>query len=192
MKEDFIEFMQYLKEACKNMKDKDYFQINNSGSEIPIYRERIYCYELYHQLRCVLGDSTTYKLQSEPDKRGHRIIEGGCNPDFIFHKPGTMDQNLVVMEVKKVDSKTNEIRSDIKKLKKFLEKHYHWAIMLIYGDGHSELPENIKYLIKYSSNEYPNKLFFIWHPGPNIEPEIFNGKMIDRKLTSEKFDNVLS
>jgi hypothetical protein len=29
-----------------------YFRLSIHGKDIPIYRERVYCDELYHQMRC--------------------------------------------------------------------------------------------------------------------------------------------
>ena len=52
-KSDFDCFMKCLREAGKRM-DAHYFQLPVAGSEEPVFRERVYCYELYHQLRNVL------------------------------------------------------------------------------------------------------------------------------------------
>lgn len=74
MKEqDFQYFIKCLMKAIENM-DVHYFQLPITGKEEPIYRERVYCYELYHQLRCMLGDCFPYKLNGEVDKSGHLLI----------------------------------------------------------------------------------------------------------------------
>ncbi|MEN6592464.1 MAG: hypothetical protein ABFC12_04380 [Methanobacterium sp.] len=120
MEEDFNQFIKCLKVASKNMADASYFQIDNTGSEELIYRERVYCYELYHQLRCVLGEYRPYKLQGEMDKSSHTEFAKPHKPDFIFHVPRNMQQNLVVVEVKKSDAVNNNLddfKKDINKLK---------------------------------------------------------------------------
>jgi hypothetical protein len=40
----------------------------------PIYRERIYCYERYHQLRARWPSTSPFTLNGEVDKRGHEIL----------------------------------------------------------------------------------------------------------------------
>lgn len=68
------------------------------------FRERVYCYELYHQLRLALPANFLYTLQGEVDKMGHPIITGGVKPDFILHKSGTMNDNFLVIEVKPLNN----------------------------------------------------------------------------------------
>lgn len=74
-----------------------------------IIRERVWCYEFYHQIR-KLGIEN---INGEIDKRGHRIIKNNCNPDFVIHKEGSMTENEAVIEVKLV--KRNIIK-DLKTL----------------------------------------------------------------------------
>lgn len=50
-----------------------YFQLPVAGREGPSYRERVYCYELYHQLRCRWPVDTGYSLAGEVDKKGHHL-----------------------------------------------------------------------------------------------------------------------
>ena len=51
-----MDIEQLLKDATSGI-EGNYFQLPIDGSEDPIYRERVYCYELYHQLKY-------YKLRS--------------------------------------------------------------------------------------------------------------------------------
>ena len=88
-----------------------YFQLPTAGAEEAIYRERVYCYELYHQLRVLLQgeeDLARYALSGEIDKRGHQIIRP-CIPDLVFHAPGRMD-NMVVLEVKPINGELKGIQ----------------------------------------------------------------------------------
>jgi len=114
-----------------------YFQLPVAGKEDPVYRERVYCYELYHQLRTSLEGERAlagYMLSGEIDKGGHPIIRR-CAPDFVFHVPGGMD-NLVVVEVKPVNASPEGIQKDVKTLRDFISEPigYKFAVELVYGD----------------------------------------------------------
>ncbi len=160
MEKDFQYLLESLKEAARRI-NRHYFQLDVAGSEDPMYRERVYCYELYHQLRCVLGDNFLYKLDGEVDKATHPIIQ-----------PGKMDQNLVVIEVKPATVKVNELREDLKKLEGFLDKaRYYHAIMLIYGDGEHELAQRIRDEIKNFPEE---RILLAWHSWARKKLEIVN------------------
>jgi len=52
-KKCFQHFLKCLMKAIKRI-DTHYTQLLVTGSDKPIYRERVYCYELYHQPRCIL------------------------------------------------------------------------------------------------------------------------------------------
>jgi len=171
MKQDFQYVMERLIEAAKNV-DGHYFQLPIAGGDEPIYRERVYCYELYHQLRCMLDDYFPYKLSGEVDKNGHPIIRNAKKPDFIIHQPGDMEHNLVVIEVKPITVKdrSNELREDLETLKWFLnEAKYYRAVMLIYGNINGVLPENIKQEIEKISD---SRIIVLWHSEPNKKPKI--------------------
>ena len=114
-----------------------YFQLKIDGGD-PIYRERVYCYELYHQLRNHWPDKTDFYLNGEIDKAAHPILKDlGVNnvkPDFLVHKPGYMYGNYAIIEVKKVDADLSGIRKDLQTLSIFLENvQYERAIYLFYG-----------------------------------------------------------
>ena len=70
-----------------------YFQLRVAGGDAPIYRERVYCYELYHQMRlCWPKEGCPFVLNGEVDKGGHPILGpmglGGI-PDFLVTDPAT-------------------------------------------------------------------------------------------------------
>ncbi len=177
MNEDFNDFMECFKKAGERMKDAHYFKIKFAGSEELKFRERVYCYELYHHLRNALGDEFEYKLDGEVDKIGHLFYQetGPKKPDLIVHVPGDMDRNLVVIEVKPVTvvTRITKLEEDIKTLKGFLkEGNYYRAIMLIYGNG-QVLPEKIITKVKSLIRHYEkrNKILLVWHRGPSQKPE---------------------
>jgi hypothetical protein len=117
--------------------DHRHFQVGRYKAE-SAWRERAYCYELYHQLRLQLGDAFPYTLHGEIDKRGHNLItqffDKDPNPDFVVHIPGGMD-NLAVIEVKPTSqANTDKARYDLSKLQTFVESvEYVHGIFLVFG-----------------------------------------------------------
>jgi hypothetical protein len=104
--------------------------------------ERVYAYELYHQLRRSLGDIQSYMLHGELDKRWQQIMRErglGDVPDLVVHKPGRWGErqhkyNLVIIEVKSTSGQRAPMVKDIKKLLAFIERaNYHHGILLLYG-----------------------------------------------------------
>jgi hypothetical protein len=168
-------FLDILFNASQRM-GAEYFQLPVAGKQEPIYRERDYCYELYHWMRqCTPGDFG-YRLDGEADKSGHSIIEkyaGKVIPDFIIHNPGSMEQNLTVMEVKPVVGAKKGFIKDVNNLSKFLrpEINYYRAILLVYGDD-AALLENIIVLVRSMLGDIPKGSFYLmWHKQGNIPVE---------------------
>lgn len=135
---DFEGFLGLLREATRRV-EAHYFQLPVAGAEAPIYRERVYCYELYHRLRQVMPNEWPYVLGGEVDKGGHPIIREGvgeAKPDFIVHVPGSMDRNLAVVEVKPVTSGQGAIVKDVRTLTRFTAlAGYFGGVYLVYGSG---------------------------------------------------------
>jgi glucan phosphorylase len=165
--QDFKDFLDCLKAACESMNDEHYFQIGEAESTELKYRERVYCYELYHQLRNRLGDQYAYKIDGELDKSGHPIIKP-CIPDFVVHEPKSMERNLLVVEVKHIQNELPRLKRDISKLKKFLRKYsYDNAIMLIYSkDEDIDVYEPKIAKLKANLGDYTDKIRILVHPGP--------------------------
>jgi hypothetical protein len=145
-------------------------------AELPrreVFRERVYCYELYHQLRVSLGDDFPYKLNGEVDKRSYSQIVpfvGAKKPDFIVHVPGLMKRNLVVMEVKPNTARPSYLRKDLATLRGFLDKAgYYRGVMLIYGNGRGALEESIRNVLK-TQGANDGRMEYFWHSGPKKEP----------------------
>jgi len=132
--------MQELTELLKAATAKvpqGYFHLNIDGGD-PIYRERVYCYELYHQLRSIWPQDTDFYLNGEIDKSAHPILKklnaDRVKPDFLVHKPGYMTGNHAIIEVKKEDVDRAGIEKDLGTLALFLNAvGYERAIYLIYG-----------------------------------------------------------
>lgn len=121
----------------------EYFQLPVADADA-VYRERVYCYELYHRLRSLWGDFG-FSLGGEVDKIGHPHFRGGpysgSKPDFLIHRPGDMERNLVCIEVKPYGRSVVAFRDDLAKLTWFCRHaHYHAGIFLVYGLGGNEAP----------------------------------------------------
>ncbi len=125
-----------LEEATRRV-PQPYFYLQIDGGN-PVYRERVYCYELYHQLRCLWPTETDFYLNGEPDKSAHPILrEMGADyakPDLLVHKPGHMSGNHAIIEVKSPMAKAQGIKKDLYTLGLFLRKvGYQRAIYLLFG-----------------------------------------------------------
>ncbi|WP_116091736.1 methionyl-tRNA formyltransferase-like protein [Sphingomonas crusticola] len=117
----------------------DYFYLNLDGGD-PIYRERVYCYELYHQMRMRWPAQTPFYLNGEVDKARHpKMIElrdRFPKPDLLVHRPGYMAGNFAVIEVKCERAGKAGIIKDLETLSFFVNEFgYQRAIYLIYGDA---------------------------------------------------------
>jgi hypothetical protein len=154
--------------------DPHYFQLPVAG-EVAVLRERVYCYELYHQLRIALPHNFEYKLNGEVDKSGHPLFRRhmkALKPDFIVHQPGHMNRNLAVIEVKSTATSSRELRDDLKTLKNFLDRaRYHRGIMLIYGSGRPDLPRRLVKELQLASD---NRVVKMWHKAPRVKPIIIH------------------
>lgn len=114
----------------------EYFQLPIADADA-VYRERVYCYELYHQLRCV-WDGFPFSLGGEVDKGGHPHFQNGpyahAKPDLLVHVPGNMDRNLACVEVKPAGRPVAEFSADLRKLTWFCHHaNYFCGIFLVYG-----------------------------------------------------------
>jgi hypothetical protein len=148
MRKEFARFEELLIAATAEIAD-DYFQLPVAGADA-VYRERVYCYELYHQLRCLWKDFP-FRIGGEVDKRGHPHFEGGpyalAKPDLLVHVPKNMGRNLVVVEVKPCSFSKDQAKEDLKKLAWFCRKaDYYGGVFLVYGalgDSHETLARRV-------------------------------------------------
>lgn len=164
-KKDFALFNSAMERAALAV-DQLYFLVPRVNSE-SVYRERVYCYELYHQLRIQLKKmkfSSEYYLNGELDKVGTKSLKGK-KPDFIFHQPGDDYHNLLTMEVKSSRYDVASFCDDIGKLKFFQrEKDYFGGIMLIYGYVDVHVQQEIR-------GTLTNNILCYIHRFPGIKPK---------------------
>lgn len=117
--------------------EHQYFQVELAGGD-PIYRERVYCYELYHQLRCLWPNECDFSLNGELDKSAHPILRelgAGCaKPDLLIHRSGCMNGNNTIIEIKSSQAQRAGIKKDLETLAFFCTKiGYQRAIYLLFG-----------------------------------------------------------
>lgn len=175
-------FKEALNQSLIQINPRD-FKIKRYGAP-EAWRERAYCYELYHQLRVYLDSKETfpYKLHGEIDKRGQKEIckhfkkykKDCANPDFIVHSPGN-DGNLIAMEVKSSTCSRSKANDDIHKLEVFINKiNYEYGIFLIFGDERSNRSK-IKDMSKFISSldvdsSFDGRLYILWHSCTDEKP----------------------
>ena len=138
-------FSDLLKEASKEVTE-DYFKLPFAGQNDEVehaYRERVYCYELYHQMRCLWSrfhNPDKLTLTAEVDKRGHKHFIGTLLdskiPDVLVHVAGNMQNNHAVVEVKTAKATREKLSEDLIKLNDFMSMAsgaYRHGILLIFG-----------------------------------------------------------
>jgi hypothetical protein len=119
-----------------------YFRLSIQGG-YPVYRERVYCYELYHQMRKLWPNDCAFCLNGEVDKAAHPILmtlgADGFKPDLLVHRPGDMGGNHAVMEVKSARAVRSGSPKDLNTLAVFRKAvGYERAIYLVYGEEISD------------------------------------------------------
>lgn len=160
---------QVLSQATASI-EQLYFQLPIDGSD-PIFRERVYCYELYHQLRRIWPPDSPFRLNGEVDKQGHARIQATgarvASPDLLVHIPGSMADNHAIIEVKPSSARLDGVCKDIRTLSQYRSLvGYQRAVYLFYG----QLPEQliaraIEVVTKEDGPVAPIELWFHPHPG---------------------------
>ena len=146
-----------------------YFQVQLDGGD-PVYRERVYCYELYHQLRCHWPADTPYCLNGELDKAAHPILRDlgadYAKPDLLIHRPGYMAGNNTIIEVKSSNAKRDGIEKDLKTLALFRTKvKYQRAIYLLFGHEAMAAAERVRVVSRELGELPPIELWVHTEPG---------------------------
>jgi hypothetical protein len=187
---DFENFIEILREATSRI-EREYFLLSVAGSEDEIYRERVYCYELYHRLRGVFEASEfQYSLAGEVDKNGHTIIYpklGAKKPDLIVHVPRDMDWNLVVIEVKPIGTEIRKAKKDLETLIGFLDHaQYYRAIHLVYGGNEKDIKEYVRKVFEMDQLKYSNLLYLYWHKSHGRQAQRIEwGEVISSKKSAK-------
>jgi len=136
-----------FEEATRRL-SQPYFHVQIDGGD-NVYRERVYCYELYHQLRILWPVETDFYLNGELDKSAHPILrELGADyakPDLLIHRPGHMSGNHAIIEVKSSMAQGAGIAKDLNTLALFKSKvGYKRAIYLLFGHEAEVTAERVR------------------------------------------------
>ncbi|MGA2315423.1 MAG: methionyl-tRNA formyltransferase-like protein [Thermodesulfobacteriota bacterium] len=149
----------------------EFFDLQVASTDATIYRERVYCYELYHQLRQTLPIGFPFTLQGEIDKRNHPIISKACGaikPDLLVHRPGDMENsNLVVVEVKSVTN-VSQLKKDFKTLRCMtsLENGYFRGISVLFGQNNDDPYNKAARLYKKHCADATERIHLFFHKLP--------------------------
>lgn len=132
IKDDFVKLVY---DAMRNV-SKEFFEIEIAEDVKEKRRERVYCYELYHQIRSLQEKKhlKDFTVNAEIDKRGHSIITENFNPDIVIHQQGNIS-NYIVIEVKvalDADGIVKDFHTIIAMLKKY---YYQYGIFILTGSS---------------------------------------------------------
>lgn len=145
-----------------------YYQLPIDGGD-PVYRERVYCYELYHQMRLRWPQHSEYSLNGEVDKAAHpqaALLEGALKPDLLVHTPGNHAGNHAVIEVKSCRANAPAITIDLVKLVRLVRQfRYQRAIYLIYGYQAAQALERGHAAFEALENKVPIEVWLHEQPG---------------------------
>ncbi|HVV55171.1 MAG TPA: hypothetical protein VHC47_07600 [Mucilaginibacter sp.] len=137
--------MAYVVDIINNENQQQYMRRNVVGNDIVRTGERIFCYELYHQLRLLMGPMRDQfpHLYLQGELRKHQVpelleamnigeLDGNYMPDFLLHTPGSTDDHPYVIEVKTDRFLTYpQVTGDLKKVVQFMcEYNYQRGIFL--------------------------------------------------------------
>jgi hypothetical protein len=140
--------------------------VTRDGSRKEIYREKVYCYELYHQLRTGWDEiETPYVLNGEVDKQGHPYFgdDDGLQPDLLIHVPRSHD-NFAVVEIKPCNGRRTGIDKDLDTFQRFRGFGYQRCIYLVYGLRAESTARRIIRL--NNQREVPVRIDLWIHPHP--------------------------
>ncbi len=160
----------------------DYYLLPIQGGD-PAYRERTYCYELYHQMKAHWPPelrNAGYDLGGEVDKAGHRWFTHrtlrGKKPDLLVHDPGNMKKNLVIIEVKAVTAAGPQIRSDLQKLTAFCGRgKYSRGFYLVYGDKRLQFDRILRKSVELAGQDRSidlSQIDLYWHARPGLAVQL--------------------
>ncbi len=163
-------FIKSMKVAAK-MISQSYFNVTRY-EDVSAYRERVYCYELYHQLRRIIPENIPYVVHAELDKCGHEVmvsLVGKRAPDLLFHEPGSM-RNIAIVEVKSIENQS-DYEKDLLVLSKFTQAvGYRLGIWLVFGEG--KVNADI-------ARKFQKPKLQVWHHRQvGQEPEVIIGEKI--------------
>jgi hypothetical protein len=128
-------YLAIIREALSRV-ETGYYRLRTTYAEAGVVRERVFCYELYHQMRSIMGAAQPLIIHAEIDKSGHADFEAADqrNPDFVFHVPGEHERNTLVVEVKGTLDSVAGVLKDFETLERFVTGYgYRAGVFILYN-----------------------------------------------------------
>ncbi len=170
--EAFDIFYNALLESTSKI-DKHFYKVKLAYFNQTMYRENVYCYELYYQLRKILGEDFPYMLSGDVDKASHPDIVERClefKSTFLIHQPGIFNSEslLAILYVCSLDYAFRYPETLIENFNKMncainVQGGYYRGIMLIYGDDRGELDRGIHDIYKNYCRGMHDRIILLNH-----------------------------
>lgn len=182
MNDEMQSYFHIILEAL-NCVEQPYYNLKTTYEPTGIVRERVFCYELYHHIRCLQTHrhETKLTLNGEIDKRGHLHFDKNDrkNPDFVFHIPGEMTGNTFVMEVKGTAKETyiDKCMKDFETLELFVSRYqYKAGIFLLYNYSFAgfttALQEKLQEKFHMLKREISENIMIVCKENARVKPEV--------------------
>lgn len=121
--------------------------------------ERLFAYELYHQMRLRWPNNERLVLHGELPKEYRDIAE---EPDIVCHIPNSDELNLAVIEVKPARSGASEIKKDLNKLHQFISPPLGYIIGIEVVFGSLGQLSRARRVILEDSHSDGKEIFIFW------------------------------
>jgi hypothetical protein len=173
-----------LIQEAANKVPKSYLKVPTRSNPAGIVRERVFCYELYHQMRLGQGSEPFFVINGEIDNRGILEFrkENRKNPDFIFYANHNIGLDTIAMEVKGKISSKGKIIEDFEKLLNWIyHEEYEFGVFLLYNYSLTEFVNIVGDLIAayYREND-AWKISIITLPEANkVEQAVTLAQLLD-------------
>lgn len=158
-----MEYLPYIVEALNSV-EQHYIKLPAIHQASGIIRERVFCYEFYHQLRNTIPHNREVVINGEIDKRGYPTFDSQ-NPDFVFHIPGSNAGNAVVCEIKG-DVRKPGLRKDLETICHFIEeKNYQSGVLIVFAISLVQLMNKAGDIIHiFATRSCANKVWVVTLP----------------------------
>jgi hypothetical protein len=142
------------------------------------YGERVYCYELYHQVRVLMSawqehngiEESPIVLQGELQKEQIsnlveeifrvQALDKEYIPDFLLHSPGDFGNQELVIEVKSApELSISSIKEDLLKIQQFISRYnYSYGLFLTVNTDPDRMLRLLNRHRDWVNNSLPNRI----------------------------------
>ncbi len=126
---------------------QEYYKVLTAPEGKTVKRERVFCYEFYHRVRSLQTAHgwTDFRIHGELSKRGSEAIDEDSSPDFVFHQPGSMRDNLIVVEVKAGLPNAQDLENDWRKLVVFCTEYcYGRGLWIVINYSYAQILDKVR------------------------------------------------